>query len=56
MEKNYPRVLEQENDITFGIIASFMKTKKNMVTSDRQLLLNTIGISIIRSNSNDTAV
>ena len=37
MEKNYPIVLEVENSITYGIINSFMNTKKNAVTVDTNL-------------------
>ena len=36
MTKNYMIVLEIENSITYGIINSFTKTKKNLVFVDRQ--------------------
>ena len=46
-------VLEGENYITYGIITSFIKSDKNVVTVDSQLALKVSGI--IR-NVNDNTV
>ena len=58
MDNNYPIVLKYSNAITFRRITSFMKTKKNVVTVDMQLLLNKISTNrcIRTRKSNDTDV
>ena len=55
-EKNYPMVLEGENAITYGIIISFMKAKKNVVVVYRKLALNEIRSTSIIKTSNENSV
>ena len=58
MEKNYPMVLEGENDITYWRIYLFKKANNNVMMVDRQLELKAIVSSSrnINRNNNDTAV
>ena len=56
MDNNYPIVLKGSNDITYGIINSFINTKKDMVMVDMQLVLKAIRSSSSTWISNDTAV